>query len=240
MQHQNPAEWRYQTVKAITNTILDRTGSPAYLWLLCLMYVCFLLNNTSSKALSGAVPIQVLTGSTNDISPLLQFRWYEPVYYLVDDSPYPSDPREKRGYFVGIAEHVGHAMTFKVLTDDTRKIIYRPNIRSASDPKTRNLRLDPINDEKASPIILSRHDSPAHGEGGSAESLHMPTFNPHDLIRRTLSKLLMILTLILGCNLNGYISSVLPMTVNMRRSFPILSSSILWSLRKMGREQLTF
>ena len=107
------------------------------------MYVCFLLNNTSSQALSGAVPIQVLTGSTNDISPLLQFRWYEPVYYLVDDSPFPSDPREKRGYFVGIAEHVGHAMTFKVLTDDTRKILYRSNIRSAADSKSRNLRLDP-------------------------------------------------------------------------------------------------
>ena len=72
-QQQNPAERRYQTIKSVTNTILDRTGSPASLWLLCLMYVCFLLNNTSSKALSGAVPIQVLTGSTNDISPLLQF-----------------------------------------------------------------------------------------------------------------------------------------------------------------------
>ena len=44
------------------------------------MYMCFLLNNTSSKALLGAIPIQVLTGSTNDISPLLQFQWYEPVY----------------------------------------------------------------------------------------------------------------------------------------------------------------
>ena len=37
------------------------------------MYVCFLLNNVSSGALGGAVPIQVLTGSTNDISPLLYF-----------------------------------------------------------------------------------------------------------------------------------------------------------------------
>jgi hypothetical protein len=44
-QHQNPCERRYQTVKSITNTVLDRTGSPAYLWLLCLAYVCFLLNN---------------------------------------------------------------------------------------------------------------------------------------------------------------------------------------------------
>jgi hypothetical protein len=95
------------------------------------MYVCFLLNNTSSKVLHGAVPIQVLTGSTNDISPLLQFRWYEPVYYKIDDSdfPYdsdfPSDSREKRGQWVGIAENVRHALTFKILSDDTKKIIYQ-------------------------------------------------------------------------------------------------------------------
>jgi transposase InsO family protein len=28
-QHQNPAEWRYQMVKCMCNTILDRTGAPA-------------------------------------------------------------------------------------------------------------------------------------------------------------------------------------------------------------------
>jgi hypothetical protein len=170
-QHQNPAEQCYQTVKALANTILNRTGSPAYLWLLCLMYVCFLLNNTSSKALSGSIPIQVLTGSTNDISPLLQFRWYEPVYYMVDDSSFPSDSRERRGYFVGIAEHVGHAMTFKILTDDTKKIVYHSNICSALDPKSHNLHLDPLNDDECiKPIIQSHHDSPVQRDKAGAET----------------------------------------------------------------------
>jgi hypothetical protein len=54
-QQQNPVEHRYQTIKSVTNTILDCIRSPTSLWLLCLMYVCFLLNNnTSSKALLGA------------------------------------------------------------------------------------------------------------------------------------------------------------------------------------------
>jgi hypothetical protein len=153
------------------------------------MYVCFLLNNTSSKALSGAVPIQVLTGSTNDISPLLQFRWYEPVYFLVDDSPFPSNSRGKRGYFVGITDHVGHAMTFKVRTDDTHKIIYCSNIRSADDSKTCNLRLDPINDDISSLVICSCHDSSHHGEQhsppNSDHGLSMLIINPHDLVGRT-------------------------------------------------------
>jgi hypothetical protein len=43
--HQNPAERRYQTVKNATNRILDRTGAPAHLWLLCLQYVCYLINH---------------------------------------------------------------------------------------------------------------------------------------------------------------------------------------------------
>ena len=33
MQHQNPAERRWQTVKRLANTIMDRTGSPACPWL---------------------------------------------------------------------------------------------------------------------------------------------------------------------------------------------------------------
>jgi hypothetical protein len=88
---------------------------------------------------------------------------------------------------VGIAEHVGHAMTFKILTDDTRKIIYRSNIRSALDPKSRNLRMDPLNDElPVTPIIKSRHDSAsgdssAHGEVDCA----MPVVDPNDLVSRT-------------------------------------------------------
>ena len=70
-QHQNPAKRRYQTIKTMTNTILDCTGSPPSVWLLCLMYVCFLLNHTACGALNYQIPLQVATGSTPDISPLL-------------------------------------------------------------------------------------------------------------------------------------------------------------------------
>jgi hypothetical protein len=122
-QHQNPAERQYQNIKQLCNTILDRSGAPAYTWLLCLMYVCFLLNNTWCEVVDD-IPICMSTGSTNDISPLLCFHFWEPVYYKLDDSDFPSDSREKRGHFVGISESVGHAMTFKILTDDTLKVIH--------------------------------------------------------------------------------------------------------------------
>jgi hypothetical protein len=102
-QHQNPAERQYQNIKRLCNTILDCSGAPAYTWLLCLMYVCFLLNHTWCEAVDD-IPIRMSTGSTNDISPLLCFYFWEPIYYKLDDSDFLPDSREKRGHFVGISE----------------------------------------------------------------------------------------------------------------------------------------
>ena len=69
-QHQNPAERRYQTVKRMTHTLLDISGSPASTWLLAIIYVCFILNHTYYNAIS-LIHIQQLIGSTGDISSLL-------------------------------------------------------------------------------------------------------------------------------------------------------------------------
>jgi hypothetical protein len=126
-QHQTQAERRYQTVKHMTNTLLERSGLPAYTWLLAMGYVCFLLNLTFCGAVN-AIPMQCIKGSTPDISPLLRFSWYQPVYYKVDDSSFPSGTREERGHFVGIADNVAPAMAFKILTDDTNKVINRSNV----------------------------------------------------------------------------------------------------------------
>ena len=51
---------------------------------------------------------------------------------------------EIRGRWVGISKNVGHAMTWLVLTDVTQKIHSFSGIRSALDPKQRNLSLDPL------------------------------------------------------------------------------------------------
>ncbi len=64
-------------------------------------------------------------------------------------------------------------MTYKILTDDTRRIIHRSNIRSAADPNARNLRLDLLNDEPPEVIRSLRKASPAldHGENFSLHSI---------------------------------------------------------------------
>jgi hypothetical protein len=105
------------------------------------------------------------TGSTNNISPLLCFHFWEPVYYKFDDSDFPSDSREKCGHFISISQSVGHAMTFKILMDDTLRVIHQSNVRSALNPHAKNLQLDPLEpDNDASPIVKSCHDSVDDGE----------------------------------------------------------------------------
>jgi hypothetical protein len=102
------------------------------------MYVCFLLNNTWCEVVDD-IPICMSMGSTNDISHLLCFHFWEPVYYKLDDSDFPSDSREKCGHFIGISESVGHAMTFKIRMDDTLKVIHQSNVRLALNPHAKNL-----------------------------------------------------------------------------------------------------
>ena len=81
-QDQNPAEWRYRTIKAWTNTIMNRTGAPAHCWLLTLQYVCYIFNHISTASLGGQVPLQVLYGVTPDISIILLYTFYQPIFML--------------------------------------------------------------------------------------------------------------------------------------------------------------
>ena len=77
-QNQNPAERRIQDIKRHTNVLLDRTGSPAELWLLCMLYVVDLHNHLASPKIDNHVtPIQKAFGYVPDISKFLQFHWYQ-------------------------------------------------------------------------------------------------------------------------------------------------------------------
>ena len=107
---QNPAERRIQDVKNLANIIMDRTATPAELWYLAVEYAAYLLNHLANEMLDWKTPIEVATGETPDILNLLQFHWYEQVFYHDPKASYPS-PKEKLGRFVGIAEHIGDTLT---------------------------------------------------------------------------------------------------------------------------------
>jgi hypothetical protein len=159
-----------------------------------------MLNNAFLEVIQST-PLRQAYGTDNDISPMLYFSFYELVYYLVDETTFPSKSKELRGQWVGVSENVGHFMTYKILTDDTRRIIHRSNIYSAADPNARNLCLDPLNDKPPEVIRSLQKASPAsdHGEDFSLHSME-PTYespehpstgddmvivNPQELLGRT-------------------------------------------------------
>ena len=136
------------------------------------------------------------TGSTCDISPLLRFHFWQPVYFKLDDSSFPSDSTEETGRFVGISENVGHYMAFSILITTTNKVINISSVRPAGDPASPNLRLDPLTTPE---IVKSRHlpSTLEHSEEASPSaepnapddhapsSTHpMPILDPNDIVGR--------------------------------------------------------
>lgn len=168
---------------------MDRTGAPANTWLLALMYVCFILNVTSVASLNYKTPYQVLHGQTPDISEIFQFEFWEPVYFAtgeqldsINKPSFPSTTHEKAGRFVGFAETVGDKFCYKVLTDDTQKIIYRSAIRSARDTVEVNRRASPPVGEPVTEFVKSSH---TNGDPTTPRQICGQSFDPEDLIGRS-------------------------------------------------------
>jgi hypothetical protein len=159
--------------------------------LLCLEYVCILLNHTYSDNIQG-IPLQHLNGHTPHISVLLRFHFWQNVYYKKVDSHFPSDSVEDVGQIVGISDHCGHALTYKVLNTSTQKGFHHSLIRPAdkSDP---NLYVESLGGESeavTTPVIHSRHDAmlldpKQPSTQDSVESTLTPIINPKELVGRT-------------------------------------------------------
>jgi len=137
---QNPAERRIQEIKKHASSILDHTGAPNYLWLYAILYVTFLLNHMATKSLDWKTPTEVAFGHTPDISCLLQYEFYEKVYYSNSDQSFP-ESKEMLGWWLGIAENVGDAMTYWILTE-SGQVLARSVLRSAHHTKDKNERAD--------------------------------------------------------------------------------------------------
>ena len=134
-QHQNKAENRFGLAKLHTNTVMNTSACPACCWLLCLQYICVVLNHLASPTLQGICPVQALEGTTPDIGFMLHFSFYEAVYYRIDSSEpdlnFPSSSNEKKGYWVRFADNQDDRLTWRILTEDTQTIIIRSGVRSA-------------------------------------------------------------------------------------------------------------
>ena len=192
-QNQNPAERRIQDIKKHTNILMDRTGTPAPMWLLCMLYVIELHNHLASSNLTHhTTPIQKAFGFVPDVSKFLQFHWWQRVLYKSDSMSFPSSTYEGIGRFVGIATNIGDLLTYFVLTDDTQQVIARSNVRTL-DPENPNVRvLHPEHEGES----LSGDDEQAHrpvvrslvedyDPEYDPEKVKLPKFSPEELLGLT-------------------------------------------------------
>ena len=137
----------------------------------------------SCDALGGNVPLGMLYGVSPDISILLLYTFYQPVFYASHNQSYPSSSEERDTRWVGFGEHVGDALTHKLLDDDTKKILYRSAVRP-SDSAHPNKRL--VSDggecsQTPKPIVFVR----SRQDNSQSATKPMAEYNPDDLIGRT-------------------------------------------------------
>ncbi len=98
--------------------------NPAYCWLLCFMYVCLVLHSSYSDNIK-TTPLQLALSTTNDISPLLYFTFCQPVYYHMGDMlSLQIVVNTKCVGLVSVKPLVTLWPCFKILTDNTKKIIH--------------------------------------------------------------------------------------------------------------------
>ena len=126
--NQNFAERGYQDVQRMYTRMMNYSGAPGFCWLLALCFAAYITNHLAHERLGWRTPAEWLTGHTPDITVLMAFIFYQPVYYRQFDT---ENSEEELGRFVGIAESVGHSMTYKILTKDL-KVISRSLVRPAT------------------------------------------------------------------------------------------------------------
>ena len=130
-QNQNPAEGRYCTLKSWTNTIMNRSGAPADCWLLCMIHASYILNHLSCEALAGNVPLGMLYGVSPDISIILLYTFYQPMFYATHIQSYPSASEERAAHGLALENML-------VMPSPTNSLMMTPRKSSTdllSDPQ---------------------------------------------------------------------------------------------------------
>ena len=122
---------------------MNRSGAPGVAWFLCLVYICLCFNIYVDPKLGDGTksPIMMACFAHNDISMLQNFYFWEPVYYLLDqeDKSFGVKSKEKRARWACVDENIGAKMCYKLVDDESGKIVCSSVIRSATEPGTTNL-----------------------------------------------------------------------------------------------------
>ena len=130
--NQNPAEaLGVKPLKDGTQTIITRTGCPPEVWPWVAKYIADVHNHCAHPLLKWKTPISKQHGYTLDISAFLNFQFWEKVWFKVDEK-YPNS-KEIPGYWAGVSDTVGDALTYFVYNPETQRFLDMSVIHTA-DP----------------------------------------------------------------------------------------------------------
>ena len=175
-QHQNPIERWIQDVKHMMHGIMDCVGCPAPFWLLCILYVISLLNVLSNS--KGFIPLTVVTGTETDVSPYLDFYFWQEVFVEVPGGG------EQLAYWCRPSHKQGDFLTYFVLLADTQQLVTRSNVRAAKDPLFPNYNKHPAPPDGntsipvTKPVITTTQDY-------YDDLIDLPSFLPDKLLGMT-------------------------------------------------------
>ena len=110
---QNLAEKAGGVIKARCRDMMRKTNTPIVLWDYCIEYNSELRSMTATKniELEGRTPFEKVMGYTPDISELVEFEWYQWVWFF--DSTKPD--RVQLGRWLGPAHNAGQGLAYYIL-----------------------------------------------------------------------------------------------------------------------------
>ena len=113
---------------------------------------------TSPSSIKDTFNVTTMQGTTPDISFMLHSSFYEPVYYRIEfsepDFHLPSSSNEKKGYWVSFADNPGDRLTWRILNEDTQKIIIFSGIQSALRTTTNQCLASPSGEGTTLPFSI--------------------------------------------------------------------------------------
>jgi hypothetical protein len=100
-------------------------------------------NNTANAKPNYRTPLEVRDGETPDISGLLEYEFWEKVYFQNPTHEFPEiGGNERLGRWLGRAQDYGDKMCYYILDVETEQIIIRSMVRSAEKTNRPNKGLD--------------------------------------------------------------------------------------------------
>jgi hypothetical protein len=177
---QNYCERVIEMLKRKANYLMDKSGANEKFWKYAITAAADNINHTAFKSINWRTPWEAVMGETPDISPLLNFKFFEKIVYL--DTPYSfPESKEKPGRVLTRALNVGDAMTYNIVTENGT-VIQRSVMRSVEEEEDLNRRiqhdtLDNVIETKVSPEFneyipyIRKHSYPDEEENEIQEEI---------------------------------------------------------------------